>query len=123
MGFVWVLIPIVLILAGAWSEWLKFKAKQTQLGSSSTEMERALEKMTEQNAGLIRRVQNLETIVTSQSWDEDALDRSPANTADTSSSHARLPETTDSEHILDKSSTDNEFAVDEVARLAKRLQS
>ena len=45
MAFAWVLIPIVAILAGAWSEWLKFKEKQTQIGTSISEIERALEKM------------------------------------------------------------------------------
>jgi len=109
MGFAWVLIPIVAIIAGAWSEWLKFKAKQTQLGSSTTEMERALEKMTEQNANLIRRVQNLEAIVTSSTWDDEHADR----TAD----HRRL------EMDLGETTTNFDSTSDEVARIAKRTRS
>ena len=69
-GMVWVLIPIVAMLVGAYSEWQKFKAKQQNISVSTSEIEVALEKMTEQNANLIKRVQNLEAIVTSQTWDE-----------------------------------------------------
>ena len=58
------------MLVGAYSEWLKFKAKQQNISTSTSEIEVALEKMTEQNANLTRRVQNLEAIVTSQTWDE-----------------------------------------------------
>jgi hypothetical protein len=69
-GMVWVLIPLAAILVGAFSEYLKFKAKQQNITASTSEIERALEKMTDQNTNLTRRVQNLEAIVTSQTWDE-----------------------------------------------------
>jgi len=69
-GMAWVLIPIVAMLFAAYSEWLKFKAKQQNISASTSEIENALEKMTDQNANLIKRVQNLEAIVTSQTWDD-----------------------------------------------------
>jgi hypothetical protein len=69
-GMVWVLIPLAAILVGAFSEYLKFKTKQQNISTSTSEIERALEKMTDQNTNLTRRVQNLEAIVTSQTWDE-----------------------------------------------------
>ena len=38
----WVLIPIVAILVGAFSEWLKFKGKQAKLGTSTHELEQTV---------------------------------------------------------------------------------
>lgn len=74
--FVWVLIPLAAILAGAFKEWLKFKEKQHQLGDSTASLEqevaelKALVKETTVDRNtLITRIQNLETIVTSQVWD------------------------------------------------------
>src|SRR5690606_17896215 len=62
------------ILFAAFSEYLKFKEKQTQLGASTEDLERSVGKLTkkleERNLELERRVQNLEAIVTSQTWDE-----------------------------------------------------
>ncbi len=75
-AWVWVLIPITAILVGAFNEWLKFKAKQQQLGTSTDELESTmttlraqLEASEQERAALVRRIQNLETIVTSQLWD------------------------------------------------------
>ena len=70
---IWVLIPIAAIAAGAFNEWMKFKAKQQKLGASTEELEAALEQVKAElkrhQAGLEQRVANLETIVTSQTWD------------------------------------------------------
>lgn len=126
MAFAWVLIPIVAILAGAWSEWLKFKEKQTQIGTSTSEIERALEKMTEQNANLIRRVQNLEAIVTSQTWDDVQSDRLSSQEDHSVTENTLLPETTHHQQIdldLNDSAMDNDSDTDEVARLARQLRS
>lgn len=74
MENMWVLIPIVVIIMGGWSEWLKFKEKQTKLGASSESLESEFQKMSvrleKQNATLIERVKNLEAIVTSPDWDQ-----------------------------------------------------
>lgn len=72
----WVLIPLAAIAVGAFSEWLKFREKQERLGVSTDEMEDELEALRTalaeseaQRAALDRRIQNLETIVTSETWD------------------------------------------------------
>jgi hypothetical protein len=65
----WIWIPIIAILAGAFKEWLKFKEKQAQLGTSADELERALAASKHHQEALQRRVENLEAIVTSQMWD------------------------------------------------------
>ena len=70
---IWVLIPIAAIAAGAFSQWVKFREKQQQLGASTEELEAALEsvkaELKNHQASLEQRVANLETIITSQTWD------------------------------------------------------
>ena len=75
-SWIWVLIPLTAILMGGFKEWLKFKQKQDKLGASTDELEeeiRGLEKTLherdERQQALERRIQNLETIVTSEAWD------------------------------------------------------
>lgn len=68
-GWIWVLIPIFGIMAGSFSEWLKFKAKQRQLGVSTEGLEKEVAILKSANGALAERVQNLEAIVVSQTWD------------------------------------------------------
>jgi len=109
-AFSWVLIPIAGILAGAWSEWLKFKEKQSKLGASAETLEAEFEKMSsrleEQNRALIDRIQNLEAIVTSPDW--DAITLPPA-----------LPE---SSSLIDVESPEN-VNTKEAASLAQKIRS
>jgi len=65
----WVLIPIFGILTGAFREWLRFSAKQRALGASTTELEKDVETLTRTIAAQQERLQNLEAIVVSQTWD------------------------------------------------------
>ena len=65
----WVLIPVVAILVGAFSEWLKFKEKQAKIGTSTSELEKTVEAQKEALEAAQRRIENLEAIVTSQVWD------------------------------------------------------
>lgn len=73
-GNIWVLIPLAAILIGGFMEYVKFKAKQEKLGDSTKEAEGRLsdlnDRLEEQNRDLVRRIQNLEAIVTSQTWDD-----------------------------------------------------
>lgn len=69
MVFVWVLIPLAAILVGAFSEWLKFREKQLQLGNSTSNLEDEFKNLSTENERLEERIRNLEAIVTSQSWD------------------------------------------------------
>lgn len=67
-AFSWVWIPIIAILVGGFTEWLKFKEKQSSLGASTHELEQkvaALEAaLQEQHANHIRRLEALEAIAT-----------------------------------------------------------
>jgi hypothetical protein len=66
----WVaLIPITAILVKAFREWLRFAATQRQLGTSTTELEKEVAELRRTNQSLGERLQNLEAIVVSQTWD------------------------------------------------------
>lgn len=79
-GTLALLIPIIAIggglLMGGFSQWLEFKSQQRELGASTHELEEhtqalreALDASEKERRRLTERVQNLETIVTSQAWD------------------------------------------------------
>jgi len=68
-------IPILGIVFAGYKEWLKFKARHRELGTSTREVEDRLRTLRERLDGLEQerdalqdRVQNLETIVTSEAW-------------------------------------------------------
>lgn len=69
----WVLIPVIAILAGSFDQWVKLNAKQRKLGTSTEELEEAVEgikqELKNQQQKLEQRIANLETIITSQTWD------------------------------------------------------
>ena len=76
---IWVLIPITALLipvfgiaAGAFNKWVEVQEKQ-QSGTSTEELENAVKQIKAElkshQAGLEQRVANLETIITSQTWD------------------------------------------------------
>lgn len=67
--FVWMLIPILGILAGMFKEWLKFREKQNQLGTSTENLEKLFADFREREQALVERIENLEAIVVSQTWD------------------------------------------------------
>ncbi len=64
----WVLIPIVAILSGTLRQWIRVRANQQQLGASTRELEREVAELSRMKAELTERIQNLETIVVSQTW-------------------------------------------------------
>lgn len=68
-AFIWVLIPIFGILAGMFKEWLKFREKQNQLGSSTENLEKLVAESRQREQALVERIENLEAIVVSQTWD------------------------------------------------------
>ena len=68
-------IPILGIALAGYKEWLKFKAKHQELGSSTREVEARIDglrdrlaRLEEERDALRNHVQNLETIVTSEAW-------------------------------------------------------
>ncbi len=112
---IWALIPVVAILVGGFTEWLKFKEKQLDLGNTTKSLAgnvdsvaEELEKMRAANDRLAERIKNLETIVTTQAWD-DVVEKLPAS--QTSSRHIDLPD-------------DDPYQDEERARiLARRLKN
>ena len=64
----WILVPIVAILAANIRRLLTFQAKQRQMGASTSELEKEVAALAKARSELIERVQNLETIVVSQTW-------------------------------------------------------
>jgi len=64
----WVLIPIFGIAAGMFREWLKFRQKQNQIGSSTKNLEKLVAELRQRDQALAERIENLEAIVVSQTW-------------------------------------------------------
>jgi len=69
-------IPIIAILGGLLKDYLEFKATHQGLGADTEALESELESVRErldvvedERDALVRRLQNLETIVTSDAWD------------------------------------------------------
>jgi len=65
----WVLIPITAILMRGFRDWLRLVATQRKLGASTTELEKEVAELRRTNTVLGERLQNLEAIVVSQTWD------------------------------------------------------
>ena len=63
------MIPIVALLIGGLKMWIDFKSKQEKLGTSTHDLEEAVQQLEADRAALRRRVENLEAIVTSEEWD------------------------------------------------------
>jgi len=67
--WIWVLIPLAAIGVKTFKEWLKFKAQQRVLGASTHDLEKDVAALQKENEALNERLQNLEAIVVSQTWD------------------------------------------------------
>jgi uncharacterized coiled-coil DUF342 family protein len=63
------LIPVVAILSGVLREWIKVRARQQSLGTSTTELEKEVSALRKEREAIHERLQNLEAIVVSQTWD------------------------------------------------------
>lgn len=66
--WIWILIPLAGIFAGVFKDYLKMQAQQRALGQSTNELEKVVEELRQTNRTLEQRVENLETIVVSQTW-------------------------------------------------------
>jgi len=70
MQIAWVfLIPVVAILVGAFKEWLKFRQTQERLGASNQDLVDEVASLRREGADMVRRLENLESIVTSRLWE------------------------------------------------------
>lgn len=61
--------PVVAILAGTFKTWLRIKTQQRVLGASNRELEQEVAALQKDRATLLERLENLEAIVVSQTWD------------------------------------------------------
>ena len=61
-------ISVLGILAGFGRQWFKVRAQQRTLGVSNQELEQKVERLEQINAENAQRLENLETIVVSQTW-------------------------------------------------------
>ena len=72
-GEIWLIIPIIAILAGSFSKvaktWMQLKAQQQMLGASNRELEQDVTALQKDRDTLRQRLENLEAIVVSQTWD------------------------------------------------------
>jgi hypothetical protein len=66
--YIWVLVPVVAILAGTVKTWIRVHATQRRLGTSTHELEKQIGDLTRSKQQLTERIQNLEAIVVSQTW-------------------------------------------------------
>ena len=66
--WIWVFIPIAAIFARVFRDYMKIQAQQRALGTSNRELENDMDELRRTNQMLAQRVENLETIVVSQTW-------------------------------------------------------
>jgi hypothetical protein len=62
-------IPIAGIMAGVLREWIKVSARQRTLGASTQELEKEMAGLKKEREAILDRLQNLEAIVVSQTWE------------------------------------------------------
>lgn len=113
-------IPILGIALAGYKEWLKFKSKHRELGSSTREVEARLNDLQDQldrfeqeRDALLQRLQNLETIVTSEAWiaqHDDSADVPPLDA--TGTGELELPSDRD----------DAQSEAEHTAEIARRLR-
>jgi hypothetical protein len=68
-NWVWVLIPIAAIITKTLRDVLRIRVSQTVLGKSSRELEQTVDELKRKNQDLAQRLENLETIVVSRTWE------------------------------------------------------
>lgn len=66
---IWAVIPLAAILMKGFREAARSRAAQQALGTSTHELERRVAEMQKANTLLADRVENLEAIVVTQTWD------------------------------------------------------
>jgi hypothetical protein len=69
MEWIWVLIPVTAIVMKTVREWLRLKATQRQLGASTSDLEQEVAALKRERDAMLDRLQNLEAVVVSQTWD------------------------------------------------------
>ncbi|NNE71396.1 MAG: hypothetical protein HKN29_13690 [Rhodothermales bacterium] len=96
-AFSWVWIPLAGIAAASFKEWLKFKEKTAKLGASTEGLEKSYQALQVENQDLVRRIQNLEAIVTHEVWEAANGVADPQTKAARIDAALLTPEPTDAE--------------------------
>ena len=65
----WMIFPIFGMLMGMFKQWMRFKERQNQLGTSTNNLEKLVAELRERDQAMAERIENLEAIVVSQTWD------------------------------------------------------
>lgn len=65
----WMIFPIFGMLMGMFKQWMRFKERQNQLGTSTNNLEKLVAELRERDRVMAERIENLEAIVVSQTWD------------------------------------------------------
>lgn len=65
----WMIFPILGMLMGMFKQWMRFKERQNQLGTSTNNLEKLVAELRERDRVMAERIENLEAIVVSQTWD------------------------------------------------------
>jgi hypothetical protein len=73
-------VPILAILSGFARQWLTVRTQQRALGASNQELEQKVERLERINGEYAQRIENLEAIVVSQTW--NAIQDSALSEAD-----------------------------------------
>jgi hypothetical protein len=104
----WIWIPIAGIFAGSFKDWLKSKERLAELGTSTDGLGESFKALRTENEELVRRLQNLEAIVTHEVWEAANAKQDPMASAARIDSVLLSPEPSDA---------------DRAAHLAGRLRS
>ena len=114
-------IPILGIVLAGYKEWLKFKSKHQALGASTREVEERIrslqermDRLEQERDALRDRVQNLETIVTSEAWIAGHEDVGDAPALDATEIDALT--------LPDDQASSSESEADRTAEIARRLR-
>lgn len=112
-------IPILGILLAGYKEWLEFKSTHQELGTSTRKVEERLqtlhdrlETLEQERDALQERVQNLETIVTSDAWITGHEEADPSSLDATEAEELSLPPDSES----------SQSEAEHSAKLARRLR-
>ena len=74
--WIWVVVPLGAILVWGFTEWLRFKTKQAGIQPlTDGGLEERVDMQQQALEAAMRRIENLEAIVTSDAWDERKLEQ------------------------------------------------
>lgn len=75
-AWIWVVVPVVAILVWGFTEWLGFRTKQVAMQPSPDgDLEERVDMQQQALEAAMRRIENLEAIVTSDAWEERKLEQ------------------------------------------------